>query len=77
MIHALTAWNPRLCTALRQLAALAFLSYMDNSTFLASFFVLTVLYAAAWIVLSKLMRARAPMKCDSEKMPDQAATLAR
>jgi hypothetical protein len=47
MIHALTAWNPRLCTALRQLAALAFLSYMDNSTFLASFSALTVLYAAA------------------------------
>jgi len=50
---------------------------MDNSTFLASFSALTVLYAAAWIVLSRLMRARAAVTCDSDRMPDHAATLAR
>jgi len=49
---------------------------MDNSPFLASFSALTVLYAAAWIVLSKLMQ-HAAVKCDSDRMPGQAATLAR
>ena len=47
-----------------------FLKRMDNSTFLASFSALTVLYAAAWIVLSRLMRARAAVTCDSDRMPD-------
>jgi len=48
---------------------------VDDSTFLATFTALTVLYAAAWITISKLMRARMAVKCDSGRMTDQAASL--
>ena len=33
-----------------------FLKRMDNSTFLASFSALTVLYAAAWIAIERLFK---------------------
>jgi hypothetical protein len=54
-----TAWTPRLCATLRHGGALATLRPMNNSSpFLAGFCALTIVYAAAWIALSKLMRAR-------------------
>jgi hypothetical protein len=52
------------------------LNAVDERTFLATFSALIVLYAA-WIATPKLMRARMAVKCDSGRMADQAASLAR
>jgi hypothetical protein len=51
------------------------LNAVDGSAYFATFSALTVLYAAAWIAISNLMRARMAVKCDSGRMADQAASL--